>query len=450
MQRTLSKDAPKEEGKEVVLKGWVKIVRSHGKIIFVDLRDMTGTIQIVVTPHSEEAHKIATEIRPEYVIEVQGTVNKRPGNTTNDNLVTGSVEVEAKNIKILSKSQTLPFDMGGEDLNVELPTLLDFRPLSLRHPSVAPIFMLQASVAEAFRDAARQLYCTEVFVPTISASSTEGGADVFKLNYYDHEAFLTQSPQLYKQIMVGAFERVYTISHAYRAEPSVTTRHLSEVVQMDIELGFLEFEELLDALEFVGTHIVKKTSEDNQDILKRFGIKEPLIPAQIPRLTLKEAEDVIFEYSKGKADPRGEKDLSATDEGILGEWAREEKDSDFVTVTHYPTAKRAFYTMPDPSNPEVSLSYDILFRGVEMASGSQRINDYDQLVKVIKDRGMSPDNFKTYLQAFAYGIPPEGGFSFGLERLTMKILELQNVREASLFPRDMERVDERFSSKKDK
>jgi nondiscriminating aspartyl-tRNA synthetase len=249
--------------------------------------------------------------------------------------------------------------------------------------------------------------------------------------------------------MVGVFERVYTFSHAYRAEPSVTTRHLSEVVQLDIEIGFIDsLEELLDALEFVGTTMIGEVSKKFEKVLSTLGVEMPLIPTQIPRLTLKEAQETIFKFSRGERDPRGEQDLNATDEKLICEWARKEKQSDFVTVTHFPTKKRAFYTLPDPSNPEVSLSYDLLFRGLELSSGSQRVHDLDQLVKIMEERKLNPKNFEMYLQAFEYGIPPEGGFSFGLERLTMKILELPNVREASLFPRDMERVDERFSDSK--
>jgi aspartyl/asparaginyl-tRNA synthetase len=249
--------------------------------------------------------------------------------------------------------------------------------------------------------------------------------------------------------MVGVFERVYTISHAYRAEPSVTTRHLSESVQLDIEIGFIDsFEELLDAIELVGASIVADVSKNCEKILSFFGIEKALIPAKIPRLTLKEAQEIIYKFSNGERDCRGEQDLNATDEKLICEWAKKEKSSDFVTITHFPTKKRAFYSLPDPENPEVSLSYDLLFRGLEILSGSQRVNDYDQLLSIMKERKLNPESFSMYLQAFKYGIPPEGGFSFGLERLTMKLLELQNVREASLFPRDMERVDERLSNLK--
>jgi len=318
----------------------------------------------------------------------------------------------------------LPLDMGAEDLNLELPTLLDHRSLTLRHPKIASIFKVQEQLVDSFRKTAKELGCTEVFVPTIVSSATEGGAEVFKINYYDHDAYLSQSPQLYKQMLVPVFERVYTISKAYRAEPSVTTRHLSENTQMDCEFGFVEFDELLDLLEKVASEIVKVD-------------KTARIPKKIPRLTLSEA----FEVLKKKE----ENDLSPQDEADLSKWALEKHGSDLLTVHHFPTKKRAFYTMPDPKNPKVSLSYDVLFRGLEIASGSQRINDHKELISAIKDRGLNPENFGMYLMAFKYGMPPEGGFSFGLERITMKIAGLQNVREASLFPRDMERVDERFS-----
>ncbi|MCX6705159.1 MAG: aspartate--tRNA(Asn) ligase, partial [Candidatus Woesebacteria bacterium] len=238
-------------------------------------------------------------------------------------------------------------------------------------------------------------------------------------------------------------ERVFTIAKAYRAEPSVTTRHLSEATQMDCELGFVDFNELMDALEFVAINTLKYVEEKHQKILKDHDVPKLKLPVSIPRLTMREAQKIILKRTE--VDHTKEKDLNPEDEKEICKWALEEKGSDLVTITHYPTAKRAFYTMPDPKDPEFSLSYDLLFRGLEILSGSQRISDHDKLVEAIKARGMDPKNFEMYLQAFKYGMPPEGGFSFGLERITMKLLNLSNVREASLFPRDMERVDFRFS-----
>jgi|SRR3989344_165842 len=445
LKRTLSIEATEKIGQEVLLKGWVERIRGHGKLIFFDLRDRKSLVQVVVNAqHSEKVFKVAGEIRPEFAIELLGLVHKRPESAVNKNLSTGSIEIEAKDIKILASAETLPFDTTKKDLNLELPTLLDFRSLTLKHSRQQVIFKVQEVIADAFREASKKLDCTEIFIPTIAASATEGGAEVFEVDYYGHHAFLTQSPQLYKQIMAGVFERVYTIGHAYRAEPSVTTRHLSESVQMDCEIAFIDdFKELLDALEFVGSYVVSKTVEKCREMVLSFGKDLPLVPKEIPRLKMREVQEIIFKRS-GR-DVRSEIDLSAEDEKEIWSWAREEKGSDFVTITHYPTKKRAFYTYPDPENPEYSLSYDLIFRGLEILSGSQRINDYDQLLKTMQERGLNPENFNIYLQTFKYGMPPEGGFSFGLERITMKLLNLQNVREASAFPRDMERVDERFA-----
>lgn len=435
MERTLIAKTIEKIGKEATLRGFVRIIRSHGKLVFLDLRDGSGTVQVVVNQQvSEGAYKAASELHPEFAIEVIGLVKKRPQKTENKELTTGSVEIEAKEVKVLSKAEVLPFDMGGKDLNLELPTLLDNRSLTLRHPKISEIFKVQSKLLEGFRKAAEDLGCTEIVVPTIVASSTEGGAELFEVDYYGHKTLLSQSPQLYKQMMVPIFERVWTIAHAYRAEPSVTTRHLSETTQMDCEFGFVNFEELLNLLESTAVKMLKYV-QDSCKVEVAFG--------KIPRLTLREAQEIIFkEFGR---DSRTEKDLAPHDEIDICKWAKDKYGSDFVTITHFPTLTKPFYTMPDPKNPEYSLSYDLLFKGLEILSGSQRRHDYVDLVRSIKDRGMDPKSFEMYLQAFKYGMPPEGGFSFGLERITMKLLDLKNVREASLFPRDMERVDERFS-----
>lgn len=438
MKRTLIKDTIKKTGEEVLLKGWVNTKRDHGKITFLDLRDRTGIVQVVGV--GEEIQSL----RLEYAVSIKGLVKARPEKLVNPKIPTGTVEIELKELEVLSKSLEMPFDMGQDTLNLELPTLLDYRPLTLKHPTQNAIFRLQEAVANGFKESAKKIDCMEVHTPTIAASSTEGGAEVFSVDYYDHKAFLIQSPQLYKQIAVGAFERVYLLSHVYRAEPSVTTRHLSEVIQMDVEIAFVEdFDELLDALEFVGTNMIDYAAKAHPEVLEMFGIEKPLIPTKVPRLTLREAQEIVSKRT-GR-DLSKELDLNPDDEKEICVWAKEEHKSDFVTITHFPTRKRAFYTKPDPKDPEYSLSYDLLFRGLEISSGSQRISDYVELVSVMKERGFRPENFEMYLQAFKYGMPPEGGFSFGLERITMKLLELKNVREASLFPRDMERVDIRLS-----
>jgi len=428
-------------GDVVNIAGWVERVRTHGKISFFDLRDRSGSIQVAA--FDDLASQVAS-LSVQDVVELVGEVKARGEKYENPNMATGKVEVKVEKIKVLSKAADMPFDMGGKELILELPTLLDFRSLTLRHDQVRPIFKLQASILEGFRKAAKQLECTEIVVPEIASGATEGGAEVFTVDYYGHKAYMTQSPQLYKQMLVPVFERVFTIAHAYRAEPSVTTSHLSVATQMDCEFGFVEFTDLLDLLEQVGTETLTYAEDENKEILEHFKV-EKILTGKIPRLTLREAQEVI--YKETGRDVRTEKDLSRQDEIDLWEWAKKEHKSDFVTITHFPTLKRAFYTKPDPEDPEYSLSYDLIFRGVEILSGSQRINDYAELVNAIKSRGMDPTNFEMYLQSFKYGMPPEGGFSFGLERMTMHMLNLGNVREASLFPRDMERVDQRFTKK---
>ncbi len=441
MTRTLIIDSKEKTGEKVMIKGFVENIRDHGKITFIDVQDRSGILQVVGI--GEEFR----QLRPQFVVEIEGTIQKRPENLVNEKLETGSIEIKAEKLEILSKSDELPFDMAKVELDLQLPTLLDNRALTLRHPKVRAIFQVQSALAEGFRNAAKNLGCVEIFVPTIVASSTEGGAEMFKVDYYGHKALLAQSPQLYKQILIPPFERVFTISHAYRAEPSITTRHLSESTQLDCEFGFVEFEELLDLLENVAVEMLSFAQNKCQDIFKEYNLTKIAL-GKIPRLTLREAQEVILK--EFKRDNRREKDLTPKDEVDICAWALKNHKSDFVTITKFPLEAKPFYTMPDPKNPEYSLSYDLLFRGVEVLSGSQRINKYDQLVSAIKAKGMDPKNFEMYLQAFKYGMPPEGGFSFGLERLTMHMLNLKNVREASLFPRDMERVDVRFSKQKKK
>lgn len=439
MSRTLILDCNNKIGEAVTIAGFVIVRRDHGKIGFLDVSDRSGVIQVFCKGEQ------LGDIRPQDVVQITGKVAARPEKLVNPNLITGTIELQAQNLEILSKAEELPFDMGGKDLQLQLPTLLDFRSLTLRHHKVKAIFKVQSAILDGFRKVSKELDCTEIVVPEIAVGSTEGGAEVFKVDYYGHSATMTQSPQLYKQMLVPVYERVFTIAHAYRAEPSVTTRHLAVSTQMDLEFGFVTFEDLLDLLEKVGAEVLKFAQDNCPDELKEFGV-EPVALGKIPRLTLREAQEIIFkEFGR---ENRKEKDLTPQDEIDICKWALKEHGSDLVTITRFPTAKRAFYTMPDPENPEYSLSYDLLFRGLEILSGSQRINDYDKLLAVILEKGMDPKQFEMYLQAFKYGMPPEGGFSFGLERMTMNLLKLKNIREASLFPRDMERVDVRLSTLK--
>lgn len=440
--RVLTSEAISKINEKAEIFGFVERVRTHGKIAFFDIRDRAGILQVVAT--SPETVASVEKLTTQSVVKIEGEIHERGERYVNPDLPLGKIEIEITSpVEIMSSAKEMPFDMGGVELNLQLPTLLDFRSLTLRNQKVANIFKVQASLLKSFRLTAEEMGAVEIVVPTISASATEGGAEVFKVSYYDYDAYLTQSPQLYKQMMVPVFERVFTISHAYRAEPSVTTRHLSENTQMDMEIGFVEFTELLDILEEVITNTLKKTEAESLSILESYGVSK-IAFSKIPRLKLSEAQEIIKnEFGR---DVTGEKDLAPQDEIDISKWALEKHNSDLITITHFPTKKRAFYTMPDPANPEESLSFDVLFRGVEISSGSQRIHRHDELVEAIKSRGMNPGNFNLYLQAFEYGMPPEGGFSFGLERITMHLLNLHNVREASLFPRDMERIDERLST----
>ena len=445
MLRVLSKDASKHAGKEIVFHGFIRLRRDHGKLIFLDVRDYSGIIQVVVNAKvSEKAYNSAKELRPEDVVEIIGKVNKRPDNAINKDLVSGDVELEATEIKILSKAETLPFDMGGETLNLELPTLLDHRALSLRHPQISAVFKIQETIADTFRTFLKEKNFTEIFVPTIVPSATEGGAEVFKIDYYDKKAFLAQSPQLYKQAMVSVFERVFTIAHAYRAEPSVTTRHLSEYVSLDLEMGFINsWEELMDLSEELVKKIISSVKDKNKKELELFKTKLFDIKKPFPRVTLKEAQEIIFKRTK--VDHRGEPDLDPSDEKEICKWAEEETGAPFVFITHYPVEKRPFYTMPDPKDEKHTLSFDLLGVQEEWVTGGQRINDYNMLIENMKKWKINPKNLEIYLQAFKYGMPKEGGFAMGIERITKDLLGLKNIREASLFPRDMERVDEKLS-----
>ncbi len=440
MQRTLALETLKKINKEVLLKGWVATRRDHGKIVFIDLRDRSGIIQLV-------SDKKIGSLHPQDVIEIKGMVKKRPPKLVNKDLNTGEVEVQAKEIKVLQKAAELPFDMGGPELKVELPTLLDNRSLTLRHPKIAAVFKVQAVILKTFRETLQKQDFAEISVPTIVASATEGGSEVFPISYFDHQAFLAQSPQFYKQIMVGVFERVFTVAHAYRAEPSVTTRHMTEYVGLDAEMGFInDWTEVLEMAESVVKKIFQKVKEECFSELNFYGASIPQTIEKTPRLKLKEALEII--YKRTKRDHRSEPDLDPEDEREICRWAKEEKGSELVFITHYPTKKRPMYTYPDPKDPDYTLSFDLLGRGVEWITGSQRINNYKQLVSNIKKWGCKPSDFEVpYLQAFRYGMPPEGGFCLGLERITQNILGLANVREATLFPRDMSRIDIRLTER---
>jgi nondiscriminating aspartyl-tRNA synthetase len=441
MERTLTIDTPNFIGKKVTLAGWVNVRRDHGKIIFIDLRDRTGIIQVVFAPNKKnpELQKSAETLRNEYVVEITGIVNERPKNMINEKISTGKVELLAEEVVILNSAESLPIDLGAEKLDMGLETLLDMRPLTLKHPRVRAIFKVQAEIIKAFHEFFSEKGFTEIQTPKIVAEATEGGSEVFPIEYFESKAYLAQSPQFYKQIMVGVFERVFTIGNVYRAEPHDTTRHINEYTSLDLEMGFIkDYTELMrletEWLKYLISELEKKCTAE----FELLGAKLPETPETIPVIPFPEAKKITEKITGKKTDPM---DLEPEEERVLVEYAAKELKSEFLFVTHYPTKKRPWYTMPDDKDANYTKSFDLLFRGVEITTGGQRINNYDQLVQSIKNRGIDSDKFKFYLMAFQYGMPPEGGLAIGLERLTAKLLGLANVKEATLFPRDMKRID---------
>lgn len=436
MERTLIGDLSRHIGESVTICGWVSVRRDQGKLVFFDFRDRSGTVQGVVLPGDEALMEAAKDTRHEYVVRVTGVVNQRPEKNVQAGKLNGDIELEIKGIEILSRAAELPFDKEAEDLTIE--TRFDYRPFTLRSQRDRDIFAVQATIAQAYREALISRDFADFQAPALVGGDAEGGAAVFKVDYFnDRTAFLATSPQLYKQIMVGAFERAFTIAKIFRAEKSATTRHLAELTQMDFEMGFIKDEhDVLDVLEEVIREVVDTVAKRHADVFERFNVAPPSLGERFPRLTLAEAFDTL-----GLA---AEDDLAPEHERALCAWAKDHHDCDFVFVTGFPTEARAFYTMT--AEGRISRGFDLLMRGLEINSGAQRIHDHDELVARIRERGMDPEKFSFYLQAFKYGMPPHGGCSTGLERFTMKMLDLENVKEASPFPRDMNRIDQLLSS----
>ena len=421
-------------GQEVTINGWVDVRRDQGKLVFFDFRDRTGFVQGVVLPgkdtDAEALMTIAKEVRHEDVVEVRGIVNKRPEKNVQADKQNGDIELEIKGITVLVKAHELPFDKDAE-LNID--TRFDYRPYTLRSQRDRDVFTVQATIIDAYRQSLITQGFTEFQAPALVGEDAEGGSAVFQIpDYFGKRAYLATSPQLYKQMMVGAFERVFTIAKVFRAEKSATTRHLSEITQMDFEMGFIQNEsDVMRALERTIRDTVKVVAAKHADVFARMEVPVPSLGDAFPTLTLAEVFSTL-----GLPE---EDDLAPEHERAICEWAKKEHDSDFVFVTRFPTDARAFYTMS--AEGKLSKGFDLLFRGLEINSGAQRIHDYDELVARIKERGMDPEKFAFYLQAFKYGIPPHGGCSTGLERFTMRMLELDNAKEASAFPRDMNRID---------
>jgi nondiscriminating aspartyl-tRNA synthetase len=309
-------------------------------------------------------------------------------------------------------------------------------PFTLRFEKVKNIFKVQATIAEAFREAMRNNDFVEFQAPAIVGGDAEGGVAAFGVDYYyDQKAFLATSPQLYKQVLAGAFERAFTVAKIFRGEKHATTRHLSEAVCMDFEMAFIKnHRDVMEMLEHATKHIVAKVIEEHGDTLEKMGVGAPLVPDKFPVLKLREAQEILGVSTS-------EPDLEPEHERALWEWAKKEHNSDFIFVTHFPLDKRPFYTYEDADDPGYTKYFDLLFKGLEINSGGQRVHNYDVLVERIKGKGLDPEKFAFYLEAFKVGMPPHGGCSTGLERMTARLFDLSNVKEATFFPRDLNRID---------
>jgi nondiscriminating aspartyl-tRNA synthetase len=428
-ERTLNRELPQKVGQRVCIKGWVHALRKFGGVNFLILRDRSGLAQVILEP--EQLEKLSG-LQMETVVEVEGTVAEEPR-------ASNGVEIRDASIAVLAPvSDALPFEINKKVLKPSLDVFLNHAPVGLRYPRKQAIFRIYSDLIAGFRDYLLARDFIEIATPKIAGSATEGGANVFSLDYFGKPAFLTQSPQLYKQVMVAVFERVFEVGPAFRAEEHYTIRHLNEYNSLDVEMGFIDGpDEVMDILIGVLEHMVQTAVERHPADVETLGIRLPRF-GDVPRIKFREAQQIILDrYGENRFH---EPDFSPQDERWIGEWAAQEHNTDFVFVTHYPTAKRAFYTMPDPQDPEHSLGFDLIFRGQELVSGAQRINDYQQLLQTLRERGMSPEPFEGYLEAFRYGMPPEGGFAIGSERLLMMLVDADNIRETTLFPRDVNRL----------
>ncbi len=429
MIRTLTRDLPSHAGARVLLRGWLQHRRELANVTFLILRDGSGTAQIALSPREADA---LGSLNLESAIEVVGAA-------VADERAPSGTEVRDAAVTVLAPAEaTVPFELGRPSLKASLPTLLDHAAIALRHPPRrAPFRLMDASVA-AYRESLRAQGFTEVFTPKIVATATESGANCFQLDYFGRLAYLAQSPQLYKQMLVGVFERVFEVGPVFRAEPHDTPRHLNEYVSLDAEMAFIsDHRDVMSVLESAIRAMADAVSRHHD--AARAGARLPVrAPAPLPALHFTEALELLAgEFGE---DVRGEPDLAPPHERWLGEWALREHASDLLFVIGFPITKRPFYTHPDPSRPAYSNSFDLLFRGLELATGGQRLHRYSQYAAAMGARAIDPAPFAGYLEAFRYGMPPHGGFAIGLERWVQQLVGASNLRETTLFPRDINRL----------
>lgn len=440
--RTLCADLPHAEpGTGVVLQGWVHRRRTLAALTFLVIRDRSGLAQVVVK--DADALAVTAETSEETVVQVSGTVSVNPSTP-------GGVEVTSPTISRLSTTAaTPPVELWRPSLASSLPVLLDNAPVTWRHPAQRAKWDLAAASLRGFRSTLDSSGFTEIHTPKFVASATESGANVFEVDYFGRPAFLAQSPQFYKQQLVGVFERVYEVGPVFRAEPHDTVRHLAEYVSLDVEFGFINsHRDVLHRLRQVLAGMVEAIREYATPAVQASGAHLPLVPEEIPVIHFADALRLV-------GAPDNEPDLAPEHERALGAWAEAEHGSDFLAVEGYPMAKRPFYTHPwsggvpagdhgdvttESGAPRWSNSFDLLFRGLELVTGGQRLHEQSEYRAAITARGEDPSSYSAYLQAFEHGMPPHGGFAIGLERWTARLVEAANIREVTLFPRDLHRL----------
>lgn len=416
---------------EVVMEGAVHNLRDMSEFVFVILRTYEGLVQCVLSK-TEESYQ---PLREGMTVKVTGFVRS-------EERAPGGYELVMKQIEILSqpsKDSRMPVSISKWKLNTSLEAKLEYRPISLRNIRERAIFKIQEGIARGFRGFMFSQHFTEVRTPKIVAGNAEGGANVFKLEYFGKRAFLAQSPQFYKQTMVGVYDRVFEVAPVFRAEKHNTTRHLNEYTSMDFEIGYID--SFYDVMETEAAMLRYTFALLETEYAKELNILKVTLPdvSKIPYVRFDEAKELVSKkYDRKIKNPY---DLEPEEEQLIGRYFKEEYGSDFVFVTHYPSKKRPFYAMDDPTDPKFTLSFDLLFKGMEITTGGQRIHDYEEIVAKMQKRGMEIEDFKNYLMIFKHGMPPHGGAGIGLERLTMKLLDESNVRETTMFPRDVTRLE---------
>ena len=427
MYRTLTRQlSSTPPGTRVRVEGWVHRRRTLASVTFVIVRDRTGLAQVVVK-EPDTITQVAG-LGEETVVSVAGVVVANPS-------APGGVEIVEAVISPLSEpAETPPVELWRPGLAAGLPTLLDNAPVTLRHPRSKAMWQLASASMQGFRRALTREGFTEIATPKIVGMSTESGANVFAVDYFGEKAFLAQSPQLYKQTLVGVFERVFEVGPVFRAEPHDTVRHIAEYVSLDAELGFIEdHRDVLAVLRSALAGMLEATTELAPEALETLSVELPTVPDEIPVIHFADALKLV-----GAAED--EPDLAPAHERALSAWARGEHGSDFLAVEGYPMRKRPFYTHPQPDDPRWSNSFDLLFRGLELTTGGQRLHRYSDYRAALAASGQPEEPYAGYLQAFRHGMPPHGGFAIGLERWVARLTGAENIREARLFPRDLHRL----------